>query len=65
MESTRDCPHCASSDLDVIAVEHDEGPALAVLCKECGMTGPRSSSSDPAHAMFAFNQRAGWLSLVK
>jgi hypothetical protein len=38
---------------------------LAVRCKECGAQGPRSVSSDPAHAIFAWNQRVGRLSAVR
>jgi len=41
------CPHCASDNLDVVGVEFERAPALAVRCKECG--GRRGD--DPQHAM--------------
>lgn len=60
----RECPFCAHGQLDVVAVEHDSR-VLAVKCIECGATGPRSLSDDPAHTIFAWNQRVGRLSVVK
>ena len=61
-----DCPHCASSDLEVAQVEFEQRPALAVRCRECGAAGPPSHSTDPPdHAVSAWNQRMGRLSLVK
>jgi len=55
------CPHCASSDLEVVPVQFEGGPALAVCCKECGAFGPPSHSDDlsddPEHAIAAWNQR--------
>ena len=57
-------PHCASDDLAVIEIEIDT-VALAVRCNECGATGPVSLSDDPAHAIFAWNQRMGRLTVVK
>jgi Lar family restriction alleviation protein len=59
-----ECPHCASDDLAVIEIE-DDPVAFAVRCSECGATGPVSLSDDPAHAVFAWNQRMGRLSVVK
>ena len=58
-------PFCASSDLDVIDVEHDEGSALAVLCKECGATGPRSRGNDRRDAIHSWNLRFGRLTAAK
>jgi Lar family restriction alleviation protein len=63
-EPLRDCPFCADSKLDVIELER-EPIMLAVRCKECGATGPRSESPHPEHAVHAWNQRFGRLSLVK
>jgi transcription elongation factor Elf1 len=48
MDRILECLHCASSDVEVIAIEMDR-PMLAVCCKECGTRGP----TDPAHAVFA------------
>ena len=62
MDRAFDCPHCASDDLGVVIIEQ---LPLAVRCRECGATGPRSASDDPAHAIFAWNQRMGRLALVK
>jgi hypothetical protein len=58
-----DCPFCANSD--VVVLEQTSPRALAVQCRECGVTGPRCLSSDPAHAVFAWNQRMGRMSLIK
>ena len=58
------CPHCASDGLRVIEIE-SEPVALAVKCNECGATGPRSSSADPAQAIFAWNQRMGRMLVVR
>jgi Lar family restriction alleviation protein len=52
-----ECPHCASSDNEVVAVEFEQAAALAVHCKECGANGPASHSHDAKHAIFAWNQR--------
>jgi len=66
MDRALDCPHCASSELELelIVVEHDPR-TLAVHGKECGARGPLSLSADPAHAVFAWNQRTGRLTVVK
>jgi transcription elongation factor Elf1 len=64
MEAMRECPFCAHGELVVDTVEHDPA-VLAVQCPECGATGPLSLSSDPAHAVFAWNQRIGRMTLVK
>jgi len=52
-----ECPHCASADLEVVPVEFEARPALAVRCKECGALGPPSHGDDPKHAVFAWNRR--------
>jgi Lar family restriction alleviation protein len=65
MTRALDCPHCASSDVEVVGVQYEERPALAVHCKECGAIGPHSESPEPAHAIHAWNQRAGRLTVVK
>jgi hypothetical protein len=46
-------------------VVDDHPRTLAARCKECGAVGPRSVSDDPAHAVTAWNQRQGRLSVVK
>jgi len=51
------CPHCASGNLEVVGVEFERAPALAVRCKECGAFGPPSDSHEPQHAIAAWNQR--------
>jgi len=49
-----ECPHCASSDFEVVHVEFGVRPALAVCCKECGAFGP------PAHGtMLNMQSRRG------
>ena len=63
LERMLDCLQCASDDLEVFEVH--ARITLAVRCKECGAQGPRSLSDDPAHAVFAWNQRFGRLSVVK
>ena len=59
-----DCPFCASDWLEVVQID-DDPRAHAVRCNECGAMGPCSLSDDPAHAVFAWNQRMGRISLVK
>ena len=61
--TVRDCTHCGCDDLQVIELERDP-IVLAVRCSECGASGPRSLSSDSAHAVFAWNHRVGRLSVV-
>jgi uncharacterized Zn finger protein len=65
MTRALDCPHCASSDVEVVGVQYEERPALAVHCKECGAFGPPSQSTAPEHAIAVWNQRAGRLTVVK
>ena len=60
-----ECPHCASAVLEVVRVEFELRGALAVRCKECGASGRPSHTADPQHAVSAWNQRMGRLSLVK
>lgn len=42
----RPCPSCCSSDL-TIATAADEDTVAAVVCLECGATGPKGSATDP------------------
>ena len=65
MENTviRDCPFCASSDVQVAVVE-PASQVLAVRCSECGAEGPPSLSDDPKDAVIAWNERMGRLSLA-
>jgi hypothetical protein len=65
MEKLLDCPHCVSSDVDVVIVEYEQRPALAVRWRECGAIGPPSHSDDPKHAVHSWNLRVGRLSVVK
>jgi Lar family restriction alleviation protein len=65
MTNPLDCPHCASSDVAVAAVEYEQRPAFAVCCRECGAMGPPSHSDDPAHAVATWNRRMGRLSVVE
>jgi len=65
MDRIFDCPHCASSDPEVVRVEFDGAPALAVRCKECGACGPPDHGDDPKHAIFGWNQRMGRLTEVR
>ena len=51
--------------LEVVRVEFELRGALAVRCKECGASGPPSHTADPQHAVSAWNQRAGRLTVVK
>jgi len=64
MQPMREFPFCASDHLEVIDVEH-EPILLAVQCKECAALGPHSTSPHAEHAIHAWNQRFGRLSLVK
>jgi uncharacterized Zn finger protein len=45
MDQMLDCPLCASSELEVVAVEYENRLALAVHCKECGAFGHRRTAS--------------------
>jgi len=76
MDRPLDCPHCASSDVEVVAVEYEGRRALAVRCKECGASalavrckecgafGPPSQDADPEHTIVAWHQRCRRLSLA-
>jgi uncharacterized Zn finger protein len=59
------CPRCASSDVEVVPVEYERRPAFGVRCNECGAFGPPSHSLDPQHAIAAWNQRQGRVTVVK
>jgi len=40
MNRLLDCPHCASSGLEVVRVEFEGAPTLAKHRNECGAFGP-------------------------
>ena len=61
---TLPCRHCASGDVAVGVVEQ-QPITWAVRCSECSATGPDSVSDDPAHAIVAWNQRMGRLTVAK
>ena len=66
MERPRDCPFCAHDDLEVVTLEREPFVIIGVVgCPECGAMGPRSTSDDPAHAVAAWNQRMGRLTVAK
>ena len=46
-------------------IKYEGGSALAVRCNECGAFGPPSHSDDPKHAIFAWNQRMGRLTVAR
>jgi uncharacterized Zn finger protein len=50
-KDARDCPHCASSDLEVVPVTFEGSASLAVHCNECGAFGPPSHTDEPKHAI--------------
>jgi hypothetical protein len=58
MDRALDCPHCASDDLEVVAVTSDGAATLAVHCTP-------SHGDDPKHAIHSWNLRFGSLSVVK
>jgi hypothetical protein len=56
-------PFAGEDKLEVIVAQ--EAPrAYVVRCAECGAQGP-DDNAKPEHAVFAWNQRLGRLSLVK
>jgi hypothetical protein len=56
----RSCPFCASSDLVVARTTDGKNSTLAVVCLECGASGPKGSDADPpGHVEFMWNQRYG------
>lgn len=56
----RRCPFCDSSDLTVATATDDEITTVAVVCLECGATGPKGNASDPpGHVEYMWNQRFG------
>ena len=65
MDKMLECPHCASADLEVMGIEYVDRPAPAVHCKERGAFDPPSHADNPKHAVYAWNQRMGRMSLVK
>ena len=57
--ASRECPHCASSRLEITSVEYAHPPALAVQCTDCGALGPPSHDVDARQAILAWNQGRG------
>ena len=56
----RPCPFCCSSDLTIATATDDEITTVAVVCLECGATGPKGTAADPVeHIAFMWNQRFG------
>ena len=47
MNRRMDCPHCASSDLEVVPVTFEQSAAVAVHCKECGALGLQKVVGSP------------------
>ena len=61
---TLTCPFCAHDEAAVVVVEQ-QPMTWAVRCPECFATGPHSVSDSPVHAIVAWNQRQGRLTVVK
>ena len=57
-------PFCTHDEAAVVVVEQ-QPMTWAVRCPECFATGPHSVSDNPVHAITAWNQRQGRISLVK
>ena len=56
----RSCPFCASDDLVVARATDGDSSTLAVVCLECGASGPKAADADPlGHVEFMWNQRFG------
>ena len=56
----RPCPFCGSSDPTHATATDDDIATVAVVCLECGATGPKAMSSDPPdHIEHPWNQRQG------
>ena len=63
MDRKLECPHCASSDLEVTLVSI-EPRKLALRCKGCSARGHESLDLEK-DAVFAWNQRMGRLTVVR
>jgi hypothetical protein len=56
----RPCPFCDGRQLVVARITDDDRVAIAVVCPECGASGPRADGDDPpGHAGFIWNARYG------
>ena len=56
----RPCPFCSSSDLTIATATDDDITTVAVVCLECGATGPKGTGDDPpANIQHMWNQRYG------
>jgi hypothetical protein len=56
----RSCPFCDSSNLMIVRASDGDLATIAVLCLECGATGPKGTRDDPPqHVRFMWNQRQG------
>ena len=56
----RPCPFCCSSDLTIATATDGEITTVAIVCLECGSTGPKGTGGDPpGHVEFMWNQRFG------
>jgi len=56
----RPCPFCDGRQLVVARVTDDDRVSIAVVCLECGASGPRADGDDPpGHAEFLWNSRYG------
>ena len=56
----RRCPFCYSDNLTIATATDDENATVAVVCLECGATGPKGNASDPpGHVEYMWNQRWG------
>jgi hypothetical protein len=56
----RSCPFCDSSDLTIAKATDDEITTVAIVCLECGATGPKGTAADSvAHVEHMWNQGSG------
>ena len=54
------CPFCDSRDLTIARATDGDLVTIAVVCLECGVTGPKRTGDDPPqHVAFVWNQRFG------
>ncbi len=56
----RPCPFCDGRQLVVARITDGDRVSIAVVCPECGASGPRADGDDqPDHAEFLWNSRFG------
>ncbi len=54
----RSCPYCDSNALMINKVTNEDTVTVAVVCVECGTTGPKGTAADSvAHVEHMWNQR--------